>query len=134
MSDSRALEFIKGLLIGSAVGPVAALLYAPKSGRETREELGGRMDDVYAKAREEYEASLERARRSYDSTISRIKDLENTAKAKAEEMEEVVGDVIDQGKDRVENSRGRLKDALDAARNAFREDKEQSTDSDDEKS
>ncbi|MCB0262075.1 MAG: YtxH domain-containing protein [Calditrichia bacterium] len=134
MSDSRALEFIKGLLIGGAVGAVAALLYAPKSGRETREELGGRMDDVYAKAREEYEASLERARRSYDSTISRIKDLENTAKAKAEEMEEVVGDVIDQGKDRVENSRGRLKDALDAARNAFREDKEQSTDSDDEKS
>ena len=34
--------------------------YAPESGRETREELGGRMDDVYAKAREEYEASLER--------------------------------------------------------------------------
>ena len=134
MSDSRALEFIKGLLIGGAVGAVAALLYAPKSGRETREELGGRMDDVYAKAREEYEASLERARRSYDSTISRIKDLENTAKAKAEEMEEVVGDVIDQGKDRVENSRGRLKDALDAARNAFREDKEQSTDSDEDKS
>ncbi|MCB0301708.1 MAG: YtxH domain-containing protein, partial [Calditrichaeota bacterium] len=37
MSDSRALEFIKGLLIGGAVGAVAALLYAPKSGRETRE-------------------------------------------------------------------------------------------------
>lgn len=128
MSDNRTLEFLKGVLIGGVLGAVAALLYAPKSGRETREELGHKMDDLYSKAREEYEASLERAKRSYDSTISRLKDLENTAKVRAQEVEELVEDVLDKSKDRVEHSRSRLKSAVDAAKNAFREEKENKND------
>ncbi len=130
MSDNRTLEFVKGVLIGGALGAVAALLYAPKSGRETREELSGRMDDMYAKAREEYDSSLERARKSYENTISRLKELENSAKVKAEEVEEIVGDVVEKGKEQVEHSRGRLKDALDAAKNAFKEEKNKNSDGD----
>ena len=132
MSDNRTLEFVKGVLIGGAIGAIAALLYAPKSGRETREELGGRVDDLYSKAREEYEVSLERAKRSYDSTISRLKELEDSAMIKAKEMEEVVGEVIVDGKDRVDHSRSRLKSAMDAAKNAFREEKEKGEDAGEE--
>ncbi len=132
MSDNRTLEFVKGVLIGGALGAIAALLYAPKSGRETREDLSGRMEDMYSKAREEYDTSLERARKSYDNTISRLKELENSAKVKAEEVEEIVGDVVEKGKERVDHSRGRLKDALDAAKNAFKEEKNKVAGSDDE--
>jgi gas vesicle protein len=124
MSDNRTLEFIKGLIVGGAIGAIAAILYAPKSGRETRQELAGKVDDIYGKAREEYEASLERAKRTYESTVNRIKDLENVAKTKAEEMEEVVGDVLEKSKEHVDESKNRLKSALDAAKNAFKEEKE----------
>ena len=94
MSDNRTLEFIKGLIVGGAIGAIAAILYAPKSGRETRQELAGKVDDIYSKAREEYEASLEHAKRTYES------------------------------KEHVGESKNRLKTALDAAKNAFKEEKE----------
>ncbi len=37
-------EIIAGVLLGTAIGAVAALLYAPKKGEETRAELLARLD------------------------------------------------------------------------------------------
>ncbi|MCB0292558.1 MAG: YtxH domain-containing protein, partial [Calditrichaeota bacterium] len=51
MSDNRGLDFLKGFLVGGAMGAIIALLYAPKSGRETREDLGGKVGDMYEKAK-----------------------------------------------------------------------------------
>ncbi len=123
MSDHRTLDFLKGLFIGGAVGAIVALLYAPKSGKETREEIGRKVDDLYDRAREEYEESMTKARRAYDSAITRLKDLEVDARKKAEEVEDIVDDIIEKGKTTVEGSKGRLKDALDAAKSAFKEEK-----------
>jgi len=39
-------SFITGLLAGAAVGGVIALLYAPKSGKETREQLKQKLEDL----------------------------------------------------------------------------------------
>jgi gas vesicle protein len=39
-------SFITGLLAGAAIGGVIALLYAPKSGKETREELKQKLEDL----------------------------------------------------------------------------------------
>lgn len=121
MSDNRTLEFIKGMIVGGTLGAIVALLYAPKSGRETREDLSGKMDDVYVKAREEYEDKLQRARTSYESTLERLKDLELDARRKAEEVQGLVEDATGKGKERVEGSRKRLKKALDAAKEAFKD-------------
>lgn len=123
MSDNRAVDFLKGMFIGGIVGAVVALLYAPKSGKETREDLGRRVEDLYDKAREEYDESLHKARHAYDSAITRLKDLEVDARKKAEEVEEIVDDIIEKGKTTVEGSKGRLKEALDAAKSAFKEEK-----------
>ena len=38
MSDGGSGDFFKGFLIGGMIGAVVALLYAPQSGKETREE------------------------------------------------------------------------------------------------
>lgn len=123
MADNRGMEFLRGFIIGGAIGTVLALLYAPKSGRETREDLRGRMDDMYEKARDEYEVSLDRARQSYESTLTRLKDLEMDAKNKAAEVEGMMGDLVERGKTSVDSSKSRLKDALHAAKNAFKEEK-----------
>jgi gas vesicle protein len=120
MSDNRTIEFLKGLVLGGVVGAVVALLYAPKSGKETREDISEKMEDLYEKAREEYEDSLNKARKAYDSAIARMKDLETDAKKKAEEVEEIVEDIIEKGKTTVEGSKGRL----NAAKSAFKEEKD----------
>ena len=39
-------SFITGLLAGVAIGGVVALLYAPKSGKETREQLKQKLEDL----------------------------------------------------------------------------------------
>jgi gas vesicle protein len=39
-------SFITGLLAGAAIGGVIALLYAPKSGKETREDLKLKLADL----------------------------------------------------------------------------------------
>ncbi len=129
MSDRSTLEFLKGIIVGGAIGAVMALLYAPKSGKETREELGGKVDDLYSRARVEYEQSLDKARQTYETAVSRLKTLESDAKKKVSEVEGLVGDVIDKGKTKVDSNRGRLKNALDAAKNAYKDEKEQAEDS-----
>lgn len=39
-------SFLAGLLAGAAVGSIAALLLAPKSGKETREDLRKKLEDL----------------------------------------------------------------------------------------
>ena len=39
-------EFIAGMAIGLVAGAVVSLLYAPKSGKETREEMLARLDTL----------------------------------------------------------------------------------------
>ena len=119
MSDSRTLEFLKGIIIGGAIGAVVGLLYAPKSGRETREELSGRVDDVYRQARDEYEDALVKARDSYEATLKRLRDLEDEARAKYADMKTGAEDLLDDAESGVEEGKSRLKDAIDAAKTAF---------------
>jgi gas vesicle protein len=39
-------SFLAGLLAGAAIGGILALLFAPRSGRETREQLRQKMADI----------------------------------------------------------------------------------------
>ena len=47
-------DFLKGFLLGGLIGSVIALLYAPKSGKETREEISQKAEELAHKAKEEY--------------------------------------------------------------------------------
>jgi len=53
MSDNRSSDFIKGLFIGGLMGAVLGILYAPKSGKETREDIARKADELITKAKEE---------------------------------------------------------------------------------
>jgi gas vesicle protein len=39
-------SFISGLLAGAAIGGIIALLYAPQSGKETREQIKQKFEDL----------------------------------------------------------------------------------------
>jgi gas vesicle protein len=41
-----ANSFLTGLLAGAAIGGIVALLYAPKSGKETREQIKNKFDEL----------------------------------------------------------------------------------------
>ena len=89
-----AEDCIKGFLIGSLIGAALGILYAPKSGRETREEIGRTTRDLLEKAKTQYEEK----RRKIEELAAREKEL------------------------LVENKK-RLKKAVEAGVDAFREGK-----------
>ncbi|MDA8125102.1 MAG: YtxH domain-containing protein [Deltaproteobacteria bacterium] len=85
-------DCIKGFLIGGLIGAAAGILYAPKSGKETREEI-----------RHSAEELMERAKQQYDDVSRKIEQLAER------EKELYVG------------KKERLKKALEAGREAFKQ-------------
>ncbi|MDX9821514.1 MAG: YtxH domain-containing protein [Syntrophales bacterium] len=66
-----AEDCIKGFLIGSLIGAALGILYAPRSGRETREEIGRTTHDLLEKAKTQYEEK----RRKIEELAAREKEL-----------------------------------------------------------
>jgi len=114
---SENCDFIGGLVVGGLIGAVIGILYAPKSGKETREEIGQKADELLSKAKEEYGHAVEKSREAYEATVERLKELEETAKEKVEE----VGELADRGKETLQDGKNRLKKAIEAGVGAFRE-------------
>ena len=100
MSNSSN-DLIKGLVIGGLVGAVLGILYAPKSGKETREDIARKADEVMVKARDEYEQAIANSKRAYESAIRRLRALETSVKEKAEDAEEKVSDLSERVKEAI---------------------------------
>ena len=114
-------DFIAGLVVGGLIGAVIGILYAPRSGRETREEIGKKADELLTKAKEEYDLAVEKSRKAYEATVQRLKALEETTLEKAEEVEGKVEALTGRGKETLQEGKNRLKKAIDAGVEAFKE-------------
>jgi gas vesicle protein len=86
MSENRCCHWMQGLFIGALAGVVVGLLCAPKSGKETREELSMKANEFAAQIKDEYGAALEKSKMAYDSLLVRLKELEARAEKKATEL------------------------------------------------
>jgi gas vesicle protein len=126
MSD-RCIDFAKGLVIGGLIGAVLGVLYAPKSGKETREDIARKTEDLMVRAREEYEQALDKSKKAYDAAVKRLKEAEVSAKEKVEEVESKVEELKERGKETLLDGKGRLKRAIDAGVEAFKEEKDKTS-------
>lgn len=93
--DSGTSSILLSFLLGGLTGAALALLYAPRSGRETREYLGERLRE-----------GAERGR-----------DLKEQAVARGREFVDEAGEYLERRKER-------LAAAVDAGRQAFKEERE----------
>jgi gas vesicle protein len=121
--SERNGDLLKGLIIGGLVGAVLGILYAPKSGKETREDIARKTEDLLERAKEEYEKGVEKSKLAYESAIKRLQDLELSAKEKVEEAENKVSEFAQQSAETIQDNKNRLKKALDAGVEAYREEK-----------
>jgi gas vesicle protein len=89
-------------LIGGALGAAAALLFAPKSGRELRGDLADAtrqgVDRARDKANEYYEVSRERATGLYSTASSKAGEVAGAARQAAARRGENLSAAIDAGK------------------------------------
>ena len=75
-----AESFVKGLIIGGLAGIAVGILYAPKSGKETRQQIADSTEELLNKAKMQYEEALkkitelaESKKESYQETKARLK-------------------------------------------------------------
>jgi len=114
-------DLLKGLFIGGFIGVVLGILYAPKSGKETREDIARKADELLGKAKEEYEKAVEKSKTAYETAVKHLKGLEISAKEKVEEVEGKVSEFTNLGAEAISGNKNRLKKAIDAGVEAYRE-------------
>jgi len=59
-------KFLKGLIFGGIIGGVLGVLYAPKSGKETREELSVESEKLLNQFKSDIENAKKAALKSFD--------------------------------------------------------------------
>jgi len=95
MSDERSdftRKFLIGTLIGGLIGAVLGILYAPKSGKETREEVAARTRQIADQFREECGKALQKSKASQESLINRLKEQESSVVKRIERLLKKAGD------------------------------------------
>ena len=76
--------FVKGIILGGVIGAVIGILYAPKSGRKTREDINKKAEELLTKAKKEYEAALKKSSKAYESAVKQLQHLESPPRRRSE--------------------------------------------------
>jgi gas vesicle protein len=100
--DAGTSGVVLSFLLGALSGAALAILFAPRSGRETREILGEKLRE----------------------TAERGRDLGERAVEKGKEVAEDASGFVERGRDVLEKRRDRLAAAVEAGRQAYRDEKE----------
>lgn len=119
--SEKSSDLLKGLFIGGLIGVVLGILFAPKSGKDTREDIIRKTDEFLEQAKEGYENAVEKGKAIYETTVQHLKDLEISAKEKMEEVEGRINEFAQQGSEVIQDNKTRLKKAVDAGLEAYTE-------------
>ena len=119
--SERNNDLLKGLFVGGLIGVALGILFAPKSGKEMREDITRKADELLVKAKEEYGKVLEKSKMAYDASVNNLEDLEASVKEKAAQVESMVIESAHQGIEAIKGNKNRLKMAIDAGLEAYRE-------------
>jgi gas vesicle protein len=123
-----------GLLAGGAVGAILGLLFAPKSGRELREDIKHKSDEYLDDAEKYITDARTKAKDLINEGKRRSEKLITDAKTKSDELlkdaEKIFTDAktkasgaVQTGKKSVENETDKLKTAFKAGVDAYKESK-----------
>ena len=103
MSENNGSTNLLYFLAGASIGAVVALLYAPQSGKKTREYIS------------------DRAEEGKDYLKDRSKELREHAEDYVERGKDLVSQQVERGKDLVARQKEQLSAALEAVKDGYKE-------------
>jgi gas vesicle protein len=123
-----------GLLTGGAIGAIVALLYAPKSGKELRNDIKNKTDEYYDETEKFIAEAKVKAKDMMNEGKKRSEQLIANAKSKSEELlknaerifteaKNKTGSIFSIGKEVVDDETSKLKTAFKAGVNTYKETK-----------
>lgn len=104
--------YLKGLATGGAIGGIIALLFAPKTGKELRKNIGEKKDDLLAGTNRIIENAKDKASVVISDTQEKAGQLIESGKKKLESASEISGDILSEGKNKLESITDKAKDVI----------------------
>jgi len=105
MSNERT-NGILGFLAGAAVGAALGILFAPRSGKETRDRIRNKAND----AKDDFEDLLDKGREEWARAKGKAVDTANMTR---EEVSDFIRFLFEEGKDLKERMAADLQDSAD---------------------
>jgi len=119
MSEEKQSSGFSWFLAGLGIGALVGVLYAPKAGKETREDLasGAREGSEYLKQRgreaaDQVSTYVDRGKTQVNDYVSRGKEYADRGRAQWDEF-------VNQGKNFVSEKTDKVSAAVDAGRQAY---------------
>lgn len=115
--------FLFGIAAGSLIGATAALLYAPKKGKELRKDISKKKDKMVKDAEHYVKDAKKRASNIINQGKKKANLLLEEAKKKMESIKNRSVNLIDEGKDKLSRESNLFKDAFKAGNDAYKEER-----------
>lgn len=112
------------LLVGGGIGAVLALLFAPKSGTELREDIAVATKKGIEKSKETAALVGEKAGDYYEVTREKAGELYSTAQEKAGDLSEKARELTGKAKEAVAGTTNPFSEAIEAGKDAYEEEKQ----------
>ncbi len=124
-----------GFLTGAAVGSIIALLFAPKSGKELREDIKNKSQDFIedadaylSNAKEKATQLINEGKKKSEKLVADTKEKVDTLLGEAEKIlsdaKDKAGNFAHSGREKIEKEGERLKSAIKAGMDAYKTEKE----------
>jgi gas vesicle protein len=136
MSEERGVAkgLFLGFLAGGIVGGVLALLYAPKSGKELRQDISNKKDEMLDDAGEYLDIAKHKAQDIINEGKKRSEELISDAKKKAGNLLDDANNILNVAKEKTSTSyetaktkiadeSAKVKDAIKAGVDAYKEER-----------
>ncbi|MEO6695509.1 MAG: YtxH domain-containing protein [Ignavibacteria bacterium] len=139
MEESKTTKsFILGILTGGIVGASVALLYAPKSGKELRNDIRLKKDELIDDTSEYLQIAKTKAGDLINEGRRKSEELISDAKKKASSLIDDANVILNDAKtkattalgstkDKITNETDRVKDAFKAGLDAYNDEKEKNS-------
>lgn len=116
MGDNDTSSKLSYFLIGAGVGAVVALLFAPKAGRELREDISGATKRSIDYANTNAKALGQKASTAYSTSREKANELYGLSREKTQ-------NIVEAGKSVISEQKNRVTAAIEAGKRAYQEKK-----------